>query len=91
MDNASFWRSLEMTLTNFKVELKRKWTKHCVLSGTGGENTNVNCKNIIFTIKYKKLYVSVVTLLAKDNQKQSKLTSKGFPRKCNDLIKDGKL
>ena len=80
-----------MTLTNCKVELKRKWTKHCVLSGTGSENTNFNCKNIIFTIKYTKLYVSVVTLLAKSNQKQPKFTSKGFPRKCNGLIKDGKL
>ena len=35
---------------------------------------------IIFTIKYTKLYVPVVTLSAKDNQKLSKLFSKGFER-----------
>ena len=33
---------------------------------------------ITFTLKDKKLYVSVVTLSARDNQKSSKLLSKGF-------------
>ena len=33
---------------------------------------------IIFTLKDKKLYVPVVTLSARDNQKSSKLLSKGF-------------
>ena len=34
--------------------------------------------NIIFTIKETKLYVPVVALSAKDNQKVSKLLNKGF-------------
>ena len=39
-----------------------------------------NVNNVIFTIKYTKLYVAVVTLSARDNQKLSKLLSKGFER-----------
>ena len=45
-----FWRSLEMPLINFKVELKLQWTKDCVLSAAGNDINNIN-SNIIFTIK----------------------------------------
>ena len=41
---------------------------------------NANSYNIIFTIKETKLYVPVVTLSAKDNQKLSKLVRKGFKK-----------
>ena len=43
-------------------------------------NFNNNANNIIFTIKDTKLYVPVVTLSARDNQKLSKLLSKLFER-----------
>ena len=75
-----------MPLINCKVELKLKWTKCCVLSAAGADNVNgnvndnVNGKNIIFSIKDTKLYGFVVTLSARDNQKLSKLLSKGFER-----------
>ena len=65
-----------MPLINCKVELKLIWTKHCVLSAAGNNDDN----NIVFTIKDTKLYVPVVTLSARDNQKLSKLLSKGFER-----------
>ena len=78
LDN--FWRSLEMTLINCKVELKLKWPKYCVLAAAGHDNTDANPENIIFTIKDTKFYVSVVTLSAKDNPKLSKLLSKCFER-----------
>ena len=51
-----------MPLINCKIELKRKWTKHCVLSVLGNDNPNVNSNNIIFIIKDTKLYVHVVTV-----------------------------
>ena len=59
-----FWRSLEMILINCKVELKLRWSKHCVLSvaGTDNANSDNDDNNIIFTIKDTKLYVPVVTL-----------------------------
>ena len=54
-----FWRSFEIPIINFKIELKVKLT---------------------FTIKDTKLYVPVVTLSTKDNQKLSKLLSTRFER-----------
>ena len=49
-------------------------------AGVDNVNGNYNDNNIIFTIKDAKLYVPVVTLLPRDNQKLSKLLSKGFGR-----------
>ena len=48
------------------------------LSADGNDNTNNNTDNIIFTIKVTKLYVPVVILSARANQKLSKLLGKGF-------------
>ena len=60
--------------------------KYCVFSSAGADNVNdnvhdnANGNNIIFTIKDTKLHVSVLTLLARYNQKLSKLLSKNFER-----------
>ena len=69
-----------MPLKNCKVELKLKWTEHFVLCAAGADNDNANPNNIIFSIKDTKLYVPVLTLSAKDNQKLSTLLSKRFER-----------
>ena len=69
-----------MPLINCKVELKLKWTKYCVLATAVAENAHLNSNNITFTIKDTKLYVSVVTLSARGNQKLSKRLRKGFER-----------
>ena len=66
-----------MPLMNSKVELKLKWSKYCVLFAAGAYNPNANPNNVIFTIIDTKLYVPVVTISAKDNQK---LTRLGFQR-----------
>ena len=53
------------------------------MSAAGTENDindNDKANNIIFTIKDTKLYVPIVTLSARDNEKLSKLLSKGFER-----------
>ena len=47
---------------------------------TGNDNTNDNRDNITFTIKDTDLYVSVITLSGKDDQKLSKILSKRFER-----------
>ena len=49
------------------------------MSATDEDNANGK-SNIIFTIKDTKLYVPVITSSARDNQKLSKLPSKGFER-----------
>ena len=75
-----FLRSLEMSLINCKVELKFRWTKHCLLATGVVDDTNADPNNIIFAIKDTKLNVPTVTLSAKDNQKLSKPLSKAFER-----------
>ena len=45
-----------MPLINCKIDLKLKWTKFCVLTSVGADNTDANLNNIIFTIKDTKLY-----------------------------------
>ena len=77
---SSFWLSLKISLINCKVELKLRLMKYCVLASVAVENGNANSNNIIFPVKVIKLYVPVVTLSAKDNQKLLKLLSKGFER-----------
>ena len=74
----NLWKSPEIPLINCKVELKFTWANHCDLSvlyaanadNDGGDNS----KNIIFTVEYTKSYIPVVILIAKDNQKLSKLS-----------------
>ena len=69
-----------MPLINCKVALKIKWTNHYFFPAGGGDKTDANSNNIIFTIKNTKLYVPVATLSAKDNQKLSKILSKRSKR-----------
>ena len=70
---SNFWRSLEMTLINCKVELSLKWIEHCVL-------TTANAINVTSGITNAKLYVSTVTLSAEDNEKLVKKLIEGFKR-----------
>ena len=55
---------------DWKVKLKLKCSKYYVLSAASAGNVNNrDSSNIIFTIKDTELYVPVVTLSARDNQK----------------------
>ena len=55
-----------MPLINCKIKLRFMWTNHCVLSAAAADdNDNANFNNIGFTMKDKKLYILVVTLLDK--------------------------
>ena len=47
---SNFWRSLEMPLINWKIELKLKWSNYCILSAACNYKANGNDDNIIFTI-----------------------------------------
>ena len=60
--------------------IKFKWNKYCVLTAASADNVDANSKIINVSIKDTKLYVPVVTLSAKDNQKLTKLLSKGSER-----------
>ena len=50
------------------------------MSAAGADNDNDNGDNIIFTIKDTKLYIPVLNLSTRGNQKLLKLLSKGFQR-----------
>ena len=71
-----------MPLINYKVELRLTLTNHCVLSAVCADNGNSNSNYIFFTIKDTKLCVLENALSAKDNQKLSKVISKG----CGTLV-----
>ena len=77
---SNFWRPLEMPLIYCKVQLKLKSTKHCVLATSGDDNSNKDSDNTIFFVKNTKLFVLVVSLSARYNQKLSKRLNKGFER-----------
>ena len=58
---SNFWRTLEMPLINCEVNLILTWSKDCVITNSTGEGK--------FAITETKLYVPVVTLSTKDNEK----------------------
>ena len=68
----NFWRTLEILLINFKVELSLRWYENCVLINVAGNST--------FKITDAKLYVPVVNLSTEDNAKLSKLLTERFKR-----------
>ena len=70
---SNFWRSLEMPLINYKVELSLRWIKNCVLTTASiGVDTNVTgADSAAFKKTDEKRYVPIVTLSAEDNAKLS--------------------
>ena len=50
------------------------------VAGTDNANGKNDDSNTVLTIKDTKLYVPVVTLSARENQKLSKILDKGFAR-----------
>ena len=68
---SNFWRSLEMPLINCKTHLALNWNKDCVISTIA--NTKLEITNA-------KLYVPIVALSSKDNEKLVKLLEDGFNR-----------
>ena len=60
--------------------LKTEGDESLCLSEASADNDDASSNENFFTRKDTKLYVPVVTLSAKDNQKLSKLLSKVFER-----------
>ena len=75
----NFWRNLEMPLINCEITLILSWYKECVLVSRAFRNANAQANSPIaevnpptdahFKITDCKLYVPVVTLSAKDDNK----------------------
>ena len=58
---SNLWRSLEMSLIDYKVEISLKWYANCILPSAGTAAT--------FTITDANVYVPVVALKIEDNTK----------------------
>ena len=69
---SNFWRTLEMPLINFEVNLELTWSKDCVITNSTGEGK--------FQITETNLYVPVVTLSTQDNAKLLQQLKSGFKR-----------
>ena len=69
---SNFWRTLEMPLINCEVNLILTWSKDCVITNSTGEGK--------FAITETKLYVPVVILSTKDNEKLLQQLKSGFKK-----------
>ena len=69
---SNFWRTLEMPLINCEVNLILTWSKDSVITNSTGE--------VKFAITETKLYVPVVTLSTKDNEKLLQQLKSGFKK-----------
>ena len=72
---SNVWRTLEMPLINCEVNLILTWSKYCVITNSRGEGK--------FSITETKLYVPVVTLSTKDNEKLLQQLKSGFKKTIN--------
>ena len=71
---SNFWRTLEMPLINYKVNLTMTWCANGVII-----QTDIANQILTFAITERNLYVPVVTLSSQDNAKLLQLKS-GFKR-----------
>ena len=69
---SDFWRTLEMPLINCEVTLILTWSLTCVITSSTGEGK--------FKITDTSLYVPIVTLSTKDNEKLLQQLGSGFKR-----------
>ena len=74
------WQLLEIPLIKCKIELKLRWSEHCILAVADAENDGAHSNEIIFIIKHTKLHVPAVILSTKNNQKILKPFGKRFER-----------
>ena len=59
---SKFWRTLEMPLINYEINIFLTWSANCVIVSTNNANQNAT-----FAITNKRLYVPVVTLSTQEN------------------------
>ena len=73
---SNFFRSLEMPLVNFKIDLELTWNKDCMISSVDAATGQV----VSFMITNTKLHVPIVTLSTKDNNNLTQQLNDGFKR-----------
>ena len=74
------WSTLEMPLINCEINLLLTWSASCLIVSTDAANQNAT-----FAITDTKLYVPVVALSTKDNEKLLEQLNSGFKRIINGI------
>ena len=75
---SNFWRALEIPLINSEINIFLTWSERCIIvTGDYGD------REPKFAITDTKLYVSVVTLLAQDNEELFQQLETEFKRIIN--------
>ena len=81
---SNFWRTLDMPLIHCEVSLTLTWSVNCVITSMEkrrrGRNRDKSSTNGTLKIKDTKLYVSVVTLSAQDDNKLLEQLKASFKR-----------
>ena len=75
---SNFWRTLEMSLVNFEINLDLNSSEKCVIVTTVVANQGAT-----FSITLRKLYVAAMTLSACDNGKLLQQLKAGYKRTIN--------
>ena len=75
---SNFWRTLEMPLINWEVNLILTWSSACVIISSASANQKAT-----FEITDTRLYVPVVTLSTQENTKLLQQLKSGFKRVIN--------
>ena len=68
----NFWKSLEMPLIIYKVQLKLQWKKHWILASAGANNADADSDNTCFTIKRHKIICLCSPIISKKQSKTIK-------------------
>ena len=85
---SNFWRTLNIPLMNYELELISTWSKNYILAymtvGDSGNNNDpsaiVSPTGLEFKIKHTKLYVPVITLSTENDKKRLEKLKSGFKR-----------
>ena len=87
---SKFWRTLVIPLINCEINLILTWSGNCVITSKATRDADPdayptvatvnNSANVTFKIKDEKLYVPVVTLSTKDDNKLLEQLKTGFKR-----------
>ena len=75
---SNFWKTAEMSLINFEINLDLNWSKNCVIGATTVANQGTT-----ISITDTKFYGPVVSLSTQDNAKRLKHLKSGFKRTIN--------
>ena len=74
---SNFWKTLEMLLINFEINIILTWSANCVISNTAANQAAT------FAINFTNLYVQTIILSTQGNAKLLQQLKSGFKKTVN--------